>query len=109
MPNVATLPFEPDLAMRPTKIFRTLGPLLIVASMAAGRADAQAGAAAYPAQIAPIVAKYCSKCHGATRPRGGLDLASARDEAAVLKNLKGWQKALEDVEGGTMPRTMPLR
>jgi len=77
-------------------------PLLVVL-LTAGRAEAQAGASAYPGQVAPIVAKYCSKCHGATKPKGGLDLASARDEAAVLRNLKGWRKVLENVEGGTMP------
>ena len=89
----------------PSKLVRRLPSLAILAAtiLSGSRADAQTGASAFPGQVAPIVANYCSKCHGAAKPKGGLDLASARDEGAVLKNLKGWQKALENVEGGTMP------
>ena len=86
--------------MRPMVILRITTLPVLLASMAGGLADAQAPSSGFPG---PIVAKYCGNCHGATKPKGGLDLASARDEAGVIKNLKGWQKALENVEGGTMP------
>ncbi len=33
-------------------------------------------AADYGGAIRPLLTKYCSSCHGATKPKGGLDLAS---------------------------------
>ena len=62
-----------------------------------------AGPSAYPTQVLPILAKYCVGCHGETKPKHGLNLASYSTEAAVLKDLKTWQKVLENVEGGAMP------
>ena len=72
-----------------------------------GNAHAQGQKAAtptsYPGQVLPVLTKYCTDCHGPAKPKAGLNLASFLSEAAVLKELKTWEKVLEHVEGGTMP------
>ncbi len=95
--------------MRP-KILRTIVPGFVCALLCA-EARAQASKSAppvaspsnYPAQVLPILAKYCVSCHGPIKPKHGLNLAAFTTEAAALKDLKTWEKVLENVEGGSMP------
>ena len=66
-------------------------------------APAVAPPSAYPARVLPILAKYCVGCHGPIKPKHGLNLAAYTTEAAALKDLKTWEKVLENVQGGSMP------
>ncbi len=78
----------------------------MVAMVLIGGAIAQArgqSPSAFGGQVAPILAKYCSGCHGPTQAKGGFNLAKYPDEAAVRKDLKAWRKALGQVESGAMP------
>ncbi len=54
-------------------------------------------------EVAPVLAKYCSGCHGGAKAKGGFNLASYPDEGAIRKDLKGWRKVLGQLEEGVMP------
>ena len=40
------------------------------------------GAVSFAADVAPLLEKYCIRCHGASRPRAGVSLASYRETMA---------------------------
>jgi len=50
-----------------------------------------------------FVNKHCAACHGDTDPKADLNLASDRDDAAVIKRRSTWENALEMVANGQMP------
>jgi mono/diheme cytochrome c family protein len=57
----------------------------------------------YSTQVLPVVARYCVSCHGPTKPKNGLNLAAFTTEGAVVKDLKTWQKVLDNLIDGSMP------
>jgi hypothetical protein len=63
----------------------------------------EATAGAFGAEIQPLVTKYCVGCHGGTKPRAGLNLASYADEVSIIKDRKLWDRLVEYVEAGEMP------
>ena len=71
-----------------------------------------AGQAAFRTAVAPVLAKYCTGCHGPAKPKGGLNLASAVDDDSARSHRKVWERVREYVEGGLMPpedRPQPSR
>ena len=50
-----------------------------------------------------LINAFCVKCHGAQVQKGGVNLASFQDEAAMLRQRKLWRKVAEQVESGVMP------
>ena len=54
-------------------------------------------------QVEPFLTKYCTTCHGPTRPKGGLDLSKVPGEAELRSRRKVWERVREYVEGGIMP------
>jgi len=70
------------------------------------------GQIAFDTAVRPLLAKYCTSCHGPTKPKAGLDLASFRDESSARFNRKAWERIREYVDGGIMPpddRPQPSR
>lgn len=53
--------------------------------------------------VAPIVKKYCFKCHSGKEPEAGIAFAKYTDEAAMLKDRKTWERSFEMITGGNMP------
>lgn len=53
--------------------------------------------------VAPLVTKYCTKCHGGMKPRGGLNLEVFKDDASVTQARPIWEKVLHNVRTGEMP------
>ncbi|HEV3164894.1 MAG TPA: DUF1592 domain-containing protein, partial [Isosphaeraceae bacterium] len=53
--------------------------------------------------VAPLLAKYCTKCHGVEKPKGHLNLAAIKDEPEATKARKTWEKVRENLEAGAMP------
>ena len=87
---------------------KTIRLILPILCASGGEASAQAQKVAptsptYQAQVVPVLARYCAGCHGPEKPKDGLNLAAFATEGAVLKDLKTWQKVLENVESGAMP------
>ncbi|HEY1858890.1 MAG TPA: DUF1592 domain-containing protein, partial [Gemmataceae bacterium] len=54
-------------------------------------------------QVAPVLAKYCTTCHGGDKPKGKLALDVYKDDESALKNGKIWDKVSRNLEGGIMP------
>jgi hypothetical protein len=57
----------------------------------------------YEEKILPLLAKYCHKCHDATKKKGELDLTSFKTPEQVAASLENWQKAIERVNAFEMP------
>ncbi len=100
------------------------GLLLLFLSFTLARADQppsarsvtdQAKAKSTPASnasVRPLLTKYCTGCHGAVKPKGGVNLTSLLDDRQVAGNRKLWSKVKENLEGELMPpegRPQPLR
>ncbi len=66
-------------------------------------ADQRAAAAAFHTAVAPFFAKHCNACHGAVKPKGGLNLTLLQDGTAARAQRKTWERVREYVEGGVMP------
>jgi hypothetical protein len=58
--------------------------------------------ATFREQVVPLLARYCTGCHGGARPKAALDLAAlAGGEAAGAG--KAWERVLHQLEAGDMP------
>src|SRR5579883_9346 len=67
---------------------------------------------AFRSGVLPFLSKYCTPCHGPTRPRAGLDLSALRAEASARLRRRVWERIRENVEAGLMPpedRPQPSR
>ena len=58
---------------------------------------------AFHTSVVPFFAKHCNACHGAVKPKGGLNLTLLKDGAAARAQRKTWERVREYVEGGVMP------
>ena len=80
--------------------------LVCVLAVLSGPAEIQAAPPAkpsYAADIAPLIKVYCGKCHGPTKPKGGLTLTSFTDDASVLKKRAVWEAVADNLRSGDMP------
>jgi hypothetical protein len=57
----------------------------------------------YEKNVLPFLSKHCYACHGNGKKRGGLALDSYRDEEALHKDRKVWEKVLHRIRSGEMP------
>ncbi|HZU38754.1 MAG TPA: DUF1587 domain-containing protein, partial [Gemmataceae bacterium] len=57
----------------------------------------------YAAQVRPLMARYCLKCHSTRKHKGDLDLERFTSFAMIGKDMRPWQEALERLESGEMP------
>jgi mono/diheme cytochrome c family protein len=76
--------------------------VLALLTLVAGRAPA-AAPASFTKQVAPLLTRYCTGCHGGVKPRGGLALDTFRDETAALKDRTVWDRVLQNLRAGDMP------
>src|SRR4051794_6042436 len=53
--------------------------------------------------VGPFLARYCVSCHGAEKPKAGLDLAKFRETADVLQARRLWERVVDYVASGEMP------
>jgi hypothetical protein len=58
---------------------------------------------AYAKDIAPLLAKYCVKCHGGEKPRAKIALDKFKEEAEVDKNRPMWERVAKAVRNRDMP------
>ncbi len=74
--------------------------------------QAMTGQTSFRTAALPVLTKYCTTCHGPTKPKGGLNLVIFRDETSARSNRKIWGRIKEYVDGGLMPpddRPQPTR
>src|SRR5690348_5248675 len=60
---------------------------------------------AYARDIAPILAKYCTNCHGGKRPKGALSLERFKSDDEARKEPKIWEAVAQNLRSGDMPPT----
>jgi mono/diheme cytochrome c family protein len=53
--------------------------------------------------IQPLLARYCTKCHGGDTPRADLSLEKYKDAEQVLRDRKVWEKVVKNVRSKEMP------
>jgi hypothetical protein len=53
--------------------------------------------------IAPLLAKYCVKCHGGEKPRAKIALDKFKEDAEVDKNRMTWERVAKAVRNRDMP------
>jgi hypothetical protein len=58
---------------------------------------------AYTRDIAPILAKYCTNCHGGKRVRGGVSLERIKTDEDARKEPKLWEAVAQNLRSGDMP------
>ncbi len=58
---------------------------------------------AFDKEIAPLVAKYCSSCHGEKKPRARIDLTKYKQEEDILKDRQVWERVAKAFKGREMP------
>ncbi len=63
----------------------------------------------FTSTVRPFLAKYCLECHGTSKPKGDLDLASYTNVAAVVADAQRWQSVLDRLESGEMPPKKAMR
>jgi mono/diheme cytochrome c family protein len=53
--------------------------------------------------VRPILTNHCIKCHGAKKPKAGVNLAALTDSSSAWKKRKTWSRVRESLEEGLMP------
>jgi hypothetical protein len=53
--------------------------------------------------IAPLVNRYCSRCHDEKKRRGGIALTTFKDEASVVAKRSVWEQVGDNLRSGDMP------
>ncbi len=82
---------------------RTLALLALFVLAASPSPRADAAPPSYARDVAPLIGKYCLRCHSAVKPRGGVRLDRDRDDDAVRKALRLWEKVGDNLRSGDMP------
>ncbi len=54
-------------------------------------------------EVAPLISRYCVKCHGEKRPKGDVNLAAFTDTNTVLKKRSVWESVGDNLRSGDMP------
>src|SRR5215471_15508602 len=54
-------------------------------------------------EIAPLLAKYCVKCHGGEKPRAKIALDKFKEDAEVDKNRTTWERVAKAIRNRDMP------
>jgi hypothetical protein len=58
----------------------------------------------FRSQVVPFLGRYCTRCHGGSKPKGGLPLELYRDESSIEPNsAKAWRKVINNVRSHEMP------
>ena len=57
----------------------------------------------FVSDIHPLLGEYCSKCHGATRPKAGINLASFTNTVSVYRDPTLWERVAAKLSNGEMP------
>jgi len=74
--------------------------LALIVSAALG---VPAGADDFSEHAKPILAKYCLSCHGANKQAGDVAFDKFTDAKSAATSIDVWERALDNVRGGTMP------
>lgn len=83
---------------------RTLGlPIVLLTIGSFAPRESEAPSTTTPPDPIAVVQTYCTRCHGADRQKGGLDLAAALEVRPLLEKERIWRSVRARVAGGDMP------
>ena len=102
--RIGTVTIDEDIAMefRPDSL--NLKQLAIIVLVAGIFEIASAETSlTFDRDIQPVLDKYCLKCHGPEKPKGGINLAQVKNEATVHRDPKTWQTVLTQLHDRNMP------
>jgi mono/diheme cytochrome c family protein len=77
--------------------------VFLIAAAAFDRSGARAAEFSYDGEIRPLLDTYCFSCHGAEKPKGGLDLSAFKDTGAMHRDPKTWENVLQQIRDREMP------
>ncbi len=83
--------------IRRIPIVLTLGWLAVTSALAEGPKSA------FEREVKPVFEKYCISCHGAKRPKAGIDLAKIKDELTLVKDADLALRVAEALADRSMP------
>lgn len=63
----------------------------------------RAAAGDFAQEVRPVLEKYCFKCHGAEKPKGGVQLHEAGDLTALYRDPGMWDRVLVELHDAAMP------
>lgn len=61
------------------------------------------GADAVAEKVAPLLSKYCVQCHGAEKPKGGIELQHLKTSVDAWKSHRFLENVAPQIEAGEMP------
>ena len=79
------------------------GALAVRADDAANDSQPDAAVAAFRADVAPLLAKYCSDCHAGEEPTGGLPFDDYLKRSDVAQDRETWEKIARKLHDREMP------
>lgn len=59
--------------------------------------------AVFEKDLQPFLKQYCIGCHGADKPREGINLAKYTDVASLQRDQRTWRKVVQQIRERTMP------
>lgn len=80
-----------------------LGHALLLLACLIPRPTRADDAVTYESAAIPVLQKYCYDCHGAERPKGGVDLESVPESRLMVANPDLWVNVARVVRDQTMP------
>lgn len=86
----------------------TVVTYLFLASIPAGAAEIDVSGLKFRADIQPLLAKYCFRCHGQQEPEAGVTLSRFGTTQEMLEERNLWLRVLEQLESREMPTEEPL-
>jgi Protein of unknown function (DUF1592)/Protein of unknown function (DUF1588)/Protein of unknown function (DUF1585)/Protein of unknown function (DUF1587)/Protein of unknown function (DUF1595) len=57
----------------------------------------------YAKDVAPLIDKYCVRCHTSAKPSGKVALDKDKDDGAIRKKLALWERVGDNLRSGDMP------
>ena len=86
---------------------RTLPPacLLLMLCLASAMPAQGADNASFATTIHPIIGDFCLGCHSTAKHKGDLDLEANASPAGLQSHPLIWQRVIEQLADGEMPRS----
>src|SRR5262249_19198113 len=87
----------------PTMTSRLLSLLILLAAATARADDKKPDAAGFEQKVKPLLAKYCTHCHGGKEKAGGLALDQFSSVPSVVEKRSVWLKMARNLNARIMP------
>src|SRR5262249_39696218 len=57
----------------------------------------------FNSEAKPVIGEFCLKCHGANRPKAGVNLSLFTNTISVYRDPRLWEKVASKLDNGEMP------